>query len=132
MEQQPNTSEEEEFARFQVGIFSFFLMLNVVLNNFSTQAEISNVTPINGNAESQEAEVEADDIDDDGSISELEKCLSLLEGSRCRAPYSQEWGQLGYHNALVVGVEAEGAETIDDVDVSFGVGLMKLVHYVFL
>ena len=28
-------------------------------------------------------------------------------GTRCRAPYTHDWGSMSYHNALIVGIEAE-------------------------
>lgn len=28
-------------------------------------------------------------------------------GTKCRAPYTHDWGSMGYHNALIVGIDEQ-------------------------
>jgi len=42
----------------------------------------------------------SDDIDDNDSMS----------GKKCRAPYSHSWGEMSYHNALVLCQEADKSQ----------------------
>ena len=48
-----------------------------------------------------------DDSEEEADDGEEEEDLS---GKRCRAPFSHSWGEMAYHNAMVLGREADGSE----------------------
>lgn len=49
---------------------------------------------------------------------ELAELSSHLEGSKVRAPFSKDWGQMEYHNAIVLSIEAVGIAHVDDIKVN--------------
>ncbi|XP_077504333.1 zinc finger CCCH-type with G patch domain-containing protein isoform X2 [Amblyomma americanum] len=49
---------------------------------------------------------------------ELAELVDHLEGSKVRAPFSKEWGQMSYHSAIVLSVEASDIMHIDDIKVN--------------
>lgn len=54
--------------------------------------------------------------DADGQTTEtvlpnIEEELATLKGSKCQAPYKQKWGDVSYHNALVMSVDTSGSPT---------------------
>lgn len=49
----------------------------------------------------------------------LQEELAAIKGSKCQAPYKQKWGDVSYHNALVMSVDASGSPTeMEDIRVS--------------
>lgn len=54
-----------------------------------------------------------DQTDDD-----IEDSISSLVGSKCEAPFSFDWGVLGYHNALITSIEVtEIPNSMDDIKI---------------
>lgn len=49
---------------------------------------------------------------------ELAELTDHLEGSKVRAPFSKDWGQMEYHNAIVLSVEAADIAHVDDIRVN--------------
>ncbi|CAN7992810.1 unnamed protein product [Ixodes hexagonus] len=49
---------------------------------------------------------------------ELAELTDHLEGSKVRAPFSKDWGQMEYHNAIVLSVEATDIAHVDDIRVN--------------
>ena len=42
---------------------------------------------------------------DNSSSTELSDMYKDIVGTKCRAPYTHEWGSMGYHNALIIGID---------------------------
>jgi hypothetical protein len=65
--------------------------------------------------------IDDDDDDDDGddeedssnddTLEEVQEKLQGLEGTKCRVAYTQDWGTLECHNALVLSAEPIDLET---------------------
>lgn len=85
-------SIDDEFARFQ--------------------AEIAGL-----GGTSELADVAGSAVEEDHS-KELAELTDHLEGSKVRAPYSKDWGQMEYHNAIVLSVEAADIGHVDDIRVN--------------
>ena len=47
--------------------------------------------------------------------SELYKVLSAMEGKKCRAPFVRQWGERGYHNAIIFSTDLE-EQDLDDLE----------------
>lgn len=85
-------SIDDEFARFQ--------------------AEIAGL-----GGTSEPADVAGSAVEEDHS-KELAELTDHLEGSKVRAPFSKDWGQMEYHNAIVLSVEAADIGHVDDIRVN--------------
>ncbi|KAM7305048.1 zinc finger CCCH-type with G patch domain-containing protein [Ixodes scapularis] len=85
-------SIDDEFARFQ--------------------AEIAGLGGTSGPADVAGSAAEED------HSKELAELTDHLEGSKVRAPYSKDWGQMEYHNAIVLSVEAADIAHVDDIRVN--------------
>lgn len=48
---------------------------------------------------------------------ELLETFTKLEGSKCRAPFSRQWGEKDYHNAIILSVEVENLELLEELTV---------------
>lgn len=53
--------------------------------------------------------------------SELYKVLSSMEGKKCRAHFTRQWGERGYHNAIIFStdLDEEDSEDLNSVQVRF-------------
>lgn len=49
---------------------------------------------------------------------ELAELVDHLEGSKVRAPFSKDWGQMSYHSAIVLSVDASDIMHVDDIKVN--------------
>uniref|UniRef100_A0A1E1XB38 Zinc finger CCCH-type with G patch domain-containing protein n=1 Tax=Amblyomma aureolatum TaxID=187763 RepID=A0A1E1XB38_9ACAR len=49
---------------------------------------------------------------------ELAELVDHLEGSKVQAPFSKNWGQMSYHSAIVLSVDASDIMHIDDIKVN--------------
>ncbi|XP_023243048.1 zinc finger CCCH-type with G patch domain-containing protein-like [Centruroides sculpturatus] len=58
---------------------------------------------------------EAQINEDEKLDEELTETISKLEGGKCRAPFSQTWGEKDYHNAIILSVEAENLELPEEL-----------------
>ncbi|PRD23028.1 UNVERIFIED_CONTAM: zgpat [Trichonephila clavipes] len=64
----------------------------------------------NGNA----PQINAEDEIDAAVQEEFCAVLSSMEGNKCRAPFLQEWGERGYHNAIIFSSDLEG-QTVESL-----------------
>lgn len=80
---------DDEFLRFQQEI-----------------SELENVDNVDNAAASEEI---------NEAHSELYKVLSSMEGKKCRAPFVRQWGERGYHNALIFSTDLE-EQDIEDLN----------------
>ena len=55
---------------------------------------------------SEDESSETDDDDDDDDESEV----TDLSGMKCRAPYTHSWGEMSFHNAIVLSVLPEKSQ----------------------
>lgn len=55
----------------------------------------------------------------DNCDADIEDKLKSLEGMKCRAPHTHQWGDIAYHNALVCSVipNDSDSKTLDDIEV---------------
>ncbi|XP_013783609.1 zinc finger CCCH-type with G patch domain-containing protein-like [Limulus polyphemus] len=98
------TEMDAEFARFQAEMAS----LDEGFSFSTTDLQ----KPKN------ETRISSSDQDNDEDIMVM---LSSLPGTKCRAPFSREWGELSYHNAIVLSYHVEqktSPETPEDIKVS--------------
>lgn len=49
---------------------------------------------------------------------ELAELVDHLEGSKVQAPFSKDWGQMSYHSAIVLSVNASDITHVDDIKVN--------------
>lgn len=49
---------------------------------------------------------------------ELAELVDHLEGSNVKAPFSKDWGQMSYHSAVVLSVNASDITHVDDIKVN--------------
>ncbi|KAL1441414.1 hypothetical protein MTO96_001054 [Rhipicephalus appendiculatus] len=49
---------------------------------------------------------------------ELAELVDHLEGSNVKAPFSKDWGQMSYHSAVVLSVDASDITHVDDIKVN--------------
>ncbi|XP_075553849.1 zinc finger CCCH-type with G patch domain-containing protein [Dermacentor variabilis] len=86
-----DTDIDEEFARFQAEMAS-----------------------LGASSEHQDQAVTA--VEDHSK--ELAELVDHLEGSKVRAPFSKDWGQMSYHSAIVLSVDASDITHVDDIKVN--------------
>ncbi|XP_050052165.1 zinc finger CCCH-type with G patch domain-containing protein isoform X1 [Dermacentor andersoni] len=86
-----DTGIDEEFARFQ--------------------AEMASL-----GASSEHQDQAATAVEDHSK--ELAELVDHLEGSKVRAPFSKDWGQMSYHSAIVLSVDASDITHVDDIKVN--------------
>ncbi|GBN48890.1 Zinc finger CCCH-type with G patch domain-containing protein [Araneus ventricosus] len=57
--------------------------------------------------------------DEEAIQEEFCSVLSSMEGNKCRAPFAQEWGERGFHNAIIFSTDLEGqtVHNLQDVTV---------------
>ncbi|XP_041356310.1 zinc finger CCCH-type with G patch domain-containing protein-like [Gigantopelta aegis] len=70
---------------------------------------------------SQPNQTECADITTEPAVTseDVEKSFSQLVGMKCRAPFSQDWGDFSYHNALILSVHTAEDETRPKICVLF-------------
>ncbi|KAH7932197.1 hypothetical protein HPB51_029430 [Rhipicephalus microplus] len=88
---QVNDDGDEEFARFQAE-----------MKSLGALAEVQD-----------QAVTAAED-----HCKELAELVDHLEGAHVKAPFSKDWGQLPYHSAVVLSVDASDITHIDDIKVN--------------
>lgn len=88
---QVNDDGDEEFARFQAE-----------MKSLGALAEVQD-----------QAVTAAED-----HCKELAELVDHLEGAHVKAPFSKDWGQLSYHSAVVLSVDASDITHIDDIKVN--------------
>ncbi|XP_065295502.1 zinc finger CCCH-type with G patch domain-containing protein [Dermacentor albipictus] len=86
-----DTDIDEEFAKFQAEMAS-----------------------LGASSEHQDQAVTA--VEDHSK--ELAELVDHLEGSKVRAPFSKDWGQMSYHSAIVLSVDASDITHVDDIKVN--------------
>lgn len=104
----------------------------VTLRKEKLLALLSNLEKEGQNAGSIESELERfqSELENDAASKEVEtvsndtelnSTLMALEGQKCRVSFKQEWGDFGYHNAVILNVKSNEIESMDDlkVDVMF-------------
>lgn len=63
---------------------------------------------------STKANEKQDDVEDDSELADIKMSLMELIGTKCRAPYAQDWGHLHYCNAMIWSVDPPGPD--DDIN----------------
>ena len=66
-----------------------------------------NNIPVNSSDNSLQRADDTSQGEDNACSSNLSDIYKDIIGTRCRAPFSHEWGSLGYHNALIAGIEEQ-------------------------
>ncbi|XP_064649399.1 zinc finger CCCH-type with G patch domain-containing protein-like [Lineus longissimus] len=88
-------------------------------DNFQTDGnattKYSNIADNDGDDDDDDDDDDEDDDDGESSnnatLKEIQQKLQGLEGTKCRVPFTQDWGSLEYHNALVLSAEPIDMET---------------------
>ncbi|KAG8200388.1 hypothetical protein JTE90_028566 [Oedothorax gibbosus] len=62
-------------------------------------------------------EEDNEDAVDDAVHEEFCSVLDSMEGNKCRAPFMREWGEKGFHNALIFSTDLEGQDIQDPQEV---------------
>jgi len=65
--------------------------------------ELQNAVASDVNEEPQdESSDETDDDDDDDDADDDDGEIVDMSGVKCRAPYTHSWGEMSYHNAIIL------------------------------
>jgi len=67
---------------------------------------------------------ESDSDDDESDSDDPEKEDTDLSGMKCRAPYTHSWGEMSFHNAIILSVLFDTAEV--GVDLTRSVFLSRV------
>lgn len=117
----PSGSEKDDLIRLQTDIEELISLTKEQVNQNKTEEKSD------GNALDKEYalfKLELEELDNqnsshddtDGQATEtalpnIEEELATLKGSKCQAPHKQKWGDVSYHNALVMSVDTSGSPT---------------------
>lgn len=118
----PSGSDRDDLVRLQKDIEELISLTKEHVNQNSKVGEKNEVNEMDKEYELFKLELE--ELDNQNSnqadenkqtaasvIPNIEEELAAIKGSKCQAPYKQKWGDVSYHNALVMSVNASGSPT---------------------